>query len=125
MFFSSIENENEINSKKSSNLRFYSHLRDGGAIFASTENLMVLNSYFKFNTANRGGGIFFNINTLVTFQSMIIIGCIFLGNEVANHGGGICVTRIQDNFNGLISSSYFLANFAYFCKIKKLIKNFI
>ena len=121
-FFFSIENENDINSKKSPNIRYYSHLRDGGAIFASNENLLVSNSYFKFNTANRGGGIFFTINNLVTSQSIIIIGCIFIENEVANHGGGISIMQIQNNFNGVISSSYFISNFAYYCKIKKLNK---
>ena len=93
----------------------YIHHQDGGAIYATTENLTILNCYFKKNSAYKGGSIFLNINRAVFRQTILVINCVFIQNEAGNHGPGISIGDLEQDFIGAFASNYFFNNFAFNC----------
>lgn len=86
---------------------------DGGAIHAITQNITIIECYFKSNSAYRGASIYLNFNNELSMQSLAVLSCIFNENESGNHGGGISIGGLKEGFNGLVTSSFFLNNFAF------------
>lgn len=98
----------------------YIHQENGGAIYATVENLTIFNCYFKKNSAYRGGSIFLYLNRGVLRQTMDIINCIFIENEAGNNGAGVSIGDLKQDFKDFIGafiSSYFLNNFAFQCNL--------
>lgn len=102
--------------KTSFTLKSYIHQEDGGAIYAAAQNLSILNCYFKKNSAYRGGAVFIRLNRDFGYQTIEIIKCIFIENEVGNSGACVYVGKIEQDFIGIIVSSFFFNNFALYRK---------
>lgn len=106
-------------SKTSFTTKPYVHQEDGGAIYATSQNLTISNCYFKKNSAYRGGSIFLNLNKDISRQTLKVISCIFIENEAGNHGPGVSIGELEQDFEGVFISSFFLNNYAYNCKQNK------
>lgn len=112
-----VEQEYLILSKTSFTTRPHIHQNnDGGAIYAITENITIVNCYFKRNKGHRGGSIYLSLNNELSQQNIEVVSCIFNENESGNHGGGISTGALKKDFHGLVKSSFFLNNFAFNCK---------
>lgn len=111
-----VDNQYMEMSKTSFTTKPYIQHEDGGAIYAMTENLTIFNCYFKKNSAYRGGSIFLNLNRDVSRQTLEVISCIFIENEAGNHGPGVSIGELEQDFRGVVTSSFFLNNYAYNCK---------
>jgi len=81
--------------------KFFQNTADysGGAVYLSSdgENISVTNCLFNGNSADNGGGIFFN------FGGGRITQCTFFGNIANTEGGGILTSENYNNYPFLVT----------------------